>query len=85
MFTGTLRGFQEPAFEKMLDRGNCLVAYDMGLGKTPITIAVIEQLLEDEEVRGGLVIANASLKYQWADEIEKFTDCAKVLVIDGDP
>jgi SNF2 family DNA or RNA helicase len=84
-FTGTLRGFQEPAVEKMLDLGYALVAYDMGLGKTVLTIAAIEQLLDDEEVRGGLIIAGASLKYQWVDEIAKFTDGALVLVIDGTP
>lgn len=85
MFTGTLRDFQKPAVDKMLDRGSLLVAYDMGLGKTVLSIAVIEELLEREEVREGLLIVPASLKFQWEEQIHAFTDGALVLVVDGPP
>lgn len=82
-FRGDLRPFQVPAVERMLEE-NLLVAYEMGLGKTVLTIYTLEQLLETEEIEVALVVAPASLKYQWAREIAKFTDGALVTVIDGD-
>jgi len=57
----------------------------MGLGKTVIVIATAEHLIESGEIGGGLIIAPASLKYQWAGQIDKFTGgAANVLVVDGD-
>lgn len=85
MFTGTLYGFQEEARKFMVDRGRVLVAYEMGLGKTVITIAAIEDLIDDGTVSCGLVITPSSLKYQWERQIEKFTDGATVMVVDGTP
>jgi SNF2 family DNA or RNA helicase len=84
-FTGTLREFQKPAVDKALDRGNLLVALDMGLGKTVVAIAIIEELLEREEVRDGILVVPASLKYQWESQIKAFTEDALVLVVDGPP
>ena len=85
-FVGELRAFQEPAYERMLSRQRVLVAYRMGLGKTPITIAAVEELLDKGAVDMGLIVAQSSLKYQWLREIDRFTDKkARVLVIDGDP
>lgn len=84
-FVGELRPYQKEAFDRMVEEETMIVAYDMGLGKTPTTIAVLEKLLEDEEVRAGIIVAPASLKYQWMREIHKFTEGALVLVIDGTP
>lgn len=84
-FTGTLYAFQAEAVKKMLDRERLLVAYEMGLGKTVITIATIEHLLDAGEVATGLVVVPSSLKYQWKRMIDVFTEDATVLVIDGDP
>lgn len=66
----------------MTDRGQMLLGMVMGAGKTPTTLGAIEQLHEDGDVDRCLVIVPASLKYQWAREIAKFTD-AKCTVIDG--
>lgn len=58
----------------------------MGLGKSVLTIAAVEDLIEMGEVAGGLLIMPSSLKYQWQREISKFTGGeANVLVIDGSP
>ena len=84
-FTGSLLPFQEPMVKKMLDCRRLLVAAEMGLGKTVLTIAALEELLEAGEVRSGLVIVPSALKYQWMHQIEKFTDGATVIVIDGSP
>jgi SNF2 family DNA or RNA helicase len=84
-FTGTLRGFQEEAYERMVERKRVLVGYEMGLGKTVLSIATIEHLIEQGEVGAGLIIVPSSLKYQWKRSIAQFTDGAISLVIDGTP
>ena len=56
-FTGTLLPYQPDAVERMVDRKKMLVAYDLGLGKTVLTIAAIEQLRDSGAIQGpGLVI-----------------------------
>jgi SNF2 family DNA or RNA helicase len=83
MFQGTLKPYQVEAVEKMVDKKTILVAYEMGLGKTPMTIAAIEQLRDVGEIKNTvLVLCLASLKYQWKKEITKFSD-STALVIDG--
>ena len=83
MFKGILKPYQVEAVANMVSRKKMLVAYEMGLGKTPMTIAAIEQLREDGVITHPvLVIALSSLKYQWEKEIKKFSD-AVPLVVDG--
>lgn len=83
MFKGKLRDYQEEATERMADRGQMLLAIVMGGGKTPTTLATIEELCDMGEVERCLVVVpGTSLKYQWLREIAKFTD-AKATVIDG--
>lgn len=83
MFKGELKPFQPEAVTKMVDRNRVLVAYEMGLGKTCMTIAACEKLMSDGMInKPVLVVALASLKYQWANEIKKFSDSTP-LVIDG--
>ena len=84
-FTGTLLPYQPEAVERMVERKKMLVAYDLGLGKTVLTIAAIERLRDGGKIKGpGLIICLSSLKYQWAAQIEKFTSgTANTLVIDG--
>lgn len=83
MFKGTLKPYQVEAVEKMVNQKAILVAYEMGLGKTPMTIAAVENLREAGEIQDTiLVLCLASLKYQWQKEIAKFSD-SKSIVIDG--
>ena len=86
-FTGTLLPYQPEAVDRMCERGTMLVAYDLGLGKTVLTIAAIERLMDENKIKEpGLIICLSSLKYQWANQIEKFTDgTSNALVIDGTP
>lgn len=84
-FKGTLLPYQPEAVDKMVGRKNQLVAYDMGLGKTVLTIAAVEDLMDRGEiVEPGLVIALSSLKYQWQKSVHHFSD-SRALVIDGSP
>lgn len=83
MFTGTLKPYQVEAVAKMVEEQRILVAYEMGLGKTPMTIAAIEELRSQGKMtKTVLVLCLASLKYQWQKEITKFSDSSSV-VIDG--
>lgn len=84
-FTGTLLPYQPEAVDRMCDRGSMLVAYDLGLGKTVLTIAAIERLMDEKKINEpGLIICLSSLKYQWFNQIEKFTNgTSHSLVIDG--
>ena len=86
-FTGTLLPYQPEAVDRMCERARMLVAYDLGLGKTVLTIAAIERLMDESRIKEpGLIICLSSLKYQWANQIEKFTNgTSKALVIDGTP
>ena len=83
MFNGTLKPYQVEAVDKMVARKKMLVAYEMGLGKTCMTIAAIEKLKENGAItKPVLVIGLSSLKYQWEKEIKKFSDSG-TCVIDG--
>ena len=63
-------------------RGRVVLADDMGLGKTIQAIAAAEQLRRRRGIARVLVVAHASVKYQWKTEIEKFCDLP-AQVIDG--
>jgi len=71
----SLRPFQKVAkkFALHLD-GRAILAYDMGLGKTPIAISITEALPLASRV---LVVCPATLKTNWKREIKKATglDC----------
>src|SRR5215469_10541616 len=82
-FKGTLYPFQEEAVVAMVDMRHLLVAYEMGLGKTVITVAAVERLIEAGKAGGGFVICPASIKLQWKRMIEDFAPDANVIVING--
>lgn len=63
-------------------RGRVALADDMGLGKTVQTLAATELLHRRRGIERVLVIAPASVKYQWKTEIERFTN-RTAQVIDG--
>jgi SNF2 family DNA or RNA helicase len=63
-------------------RGRAALADDMGLGKTVQALAAAELLHRRRGIDRVLVIAPASVKYQWKTEIEKFTG-RSAQVIDG--
>jgi SNF2 family DNA or RNA helicase len=68
----------------MVERQSMLVAFDMGLGKTPMTIAAIERMMDDDILDAPvLVVALSSLKYQWKAAVEKFSTDSRAFVIDG--
>lgn len=74
MLIKPLYPYQDAPVDLFLDRGNLLVAFEMGLGKTPIAIACAEELLGCRDIDCALVVCSATLKYQWAQRIAEFTD-----------
>jgi len=60
-----------------------LLADDMGLGKTMQSIAACEVLRKRGEVRRVLIVTAASLKHQWALEIERCTGERAAIVGSG--
>ncbi|MEZ5452835.1 MAG: DEAD/DEAH box helicase [Thiothrix sp.] len=64
--------------------GRALLADDMGLGKTLQAIAAASWLYRNAQAKKVLVVCPASLKQQWAREIEKFAG-HPVQVVQGGP
>jgi SNF2 family DNA or RNA helicase len=63
-------------------RGRCILGDDMGLGKTVQALAAAELLARERGIERVLVVAPASVKYQWETEVRKYTGRA-VQVVDG--
>ena len=82
MFIGSLRKYQQDAVDRMVERGQMMLAMTMGAGKTPTTLGAIEQMYEEGDIDRALIVVPASLKLQWRDEIKKFTN-GRTMVIDG--
>lgn len=79
---------QGPAIEFVLATPRCMLAIDMGLGKTSITLTAIDQLLRTGEVRRALVVAPKRVaRSTWPDEIRKWAHTRGIdfAVAIGDP
>ncbi|GBF11363.1 DEAD/DEAH box helicase [Tepidibacillus sp. HK-1] len=86
----SLRDYQNFGFQWMKTlshyRLGGILADDMGLGKTiqAITFMTSEKK-EKKELQPMLVVAPASLIYNWKNEFQKFSPELKVRIIDGNP
>lgn len=70
-----LYDYQIEGVKWITSQNNCLLAFDMGLGKTPVT------LISLEENKGTLVVAPSHLKLNWRDEAAKWRPDLKITVI----
>lgn len=77
-FRGELYDFQKIAVAKMIRRKRFFLNDEMGLGKTVQALAAIVVRLQF----GGQVLAVVpnSIKFQWKEMIERFTDCTVAVV-----
>lgn len=77
MFTGTLFPYQHEGVDRIISDRRLLVAYSMGTGKTVLTIAAMEEMFGQGDVRRCVILVPASLKWQWAQAIANFTDAPR--------
>jgi SNF2 family DNA or RNA helicase len=76
--------YQREGAAHLLKAGRALLADDMGLGKTAQAIAACELLRARGEASRILIVTLASLKHQWAREIERFAG-VRAVVVGGNP
>lgn len=85
-----LRDYQYEGFQwlKTLNQYKLggILADEMGLGKTLQSIAyVLSQYCEKKEIKPTLIVAPASLVYNWKNEFQKFAPSLTVEVLIGSP
>lgn len=74
--------FQKVGINFLSSRDYGLLADSMGLGKSLQAIGAVHRFHLRGEAEKVLVVCPASIKYQWGEEVEKFTDY-EARVIDG--
>jgi SNF2 family DNA or RNA helicase len=77
--------YQIEGVKFLLDRERAILADDVGLGKTVQAICSCLTLNETNGLKKVLVFCPASLKFQWAKEINKFSEGITIRIIDGTP
>ncbi|MBI5525768.1 MAG: DEAD/DEAH box helicase [Deltaproteobacteria bacterium] len=82
LLKATLHPYQKEGALFAARAGRCLIGDEMGLGKTVQAIAASEILAREFGIEKVLVICPTSLKHQWKQEIEKFSD-RPALVVEG--
>jgi len=77
--------YQAQSVALACERSGLGVFHEMGLGKTAVAIATgLELCVNRNEVKRIVCIVPGAVRTQWRREIERFTKCEDVIVVDGD-
>ena len=77
--------YQAQSVALACERSGLGVFHEMGLGKTAVAIATgLELCINRNEVERIVCIVPGAVRTQWRREIERFTKCEDVVVVDGD-
>lgn len=73
--------YQKEIANFILHNKKALVVAPCGAGKTPVVICSYLEALHKNVINGpGLIIVKASLKYQWQQEVSKFSDLKATVI-----
>ena len=73
--------YQKETIKFALDNLTTLLVLPCGSGKTPVGIGLYLEALERNIIEGrGVIVVKASLKTQWAKEVEKFSDLRPTII-----
>mgnify|MGYP000341301093 CR=1 FL=1 len=75
----TLYDFQRVGVNFLTETKGAILGFDMGLGKTITSLATVGEL----KASPTLIVCPASLKYNWAEEIEKWLPNKTYTILDG--
>ena len=75
-----LYSYQHDGMLHLAFNERALLADEMGLGKTVQAIAACELLRRYKDVKRVLVVATASLKAEWEEQIVKFSDLSSIVI-----
>lgn len=77
--------YQAQSVALACERSGLGVFHEMGLGKTAVAIATgLELCVNRKEIERVVCVVPGSVRTQWRREIERFTKCEDVVVVDGD-
>ena len=76
----TLYPFQRIGAKYLEEAKTALLAMDMGLGKTIMSLSAASNLILKNKIKKPLIICPASLKFNWAIEIAKFSDYSYTMI-----
>lgn len=80
-FQGKILNYQTLGASFMYYNKRVICGDDVGLGKTIEAIrAALKGIYVYKDIKQSLIFTRASLKYQWATEINKFTDCSSIII-----
>ena len=89
---GTMPFLKQPLYPYQIDgmlhlafKGRAMLADEMGLGKTVQAVAAAAVMRESMGVRRVLVVAPASLKTEWEEQVRTFTDLPQEVLFGGRP
>lgn len=83
LFTGKLLHYQSPVIAQMLLMHKYLLALNVGLGKTIISVAAFCKLRKHRPVKVLIICESNQIHKPWFDTIRRFTTIKQVLIIEG--